>query len=426
MTAIGCSASMPPIRSRSFTPSSAVPAARARPRRPLAALLRSRSSESRPADRAHAADWLIARRGIEPTRNARSDPHPRGNALTAHLTGTAKRPVATRAETTGKEASMLARRVVPALIALAASPFATVAAHNGARAGPSTPSPTHPPATPSSPTTASADGTLSPRALPDRRHRHRRRARLAGRGRPEPTATTCTRSTPAATRSRASPSAATGLVEATVPSGGTMPISLTVHGQLLYVLNAGGAANISGFGTDGDGLTPIAGSTRPWAPARRPGADLVHADGGVARRDREDDELDRDLPVDRRRADAPPCSPPPAATPFGFDFDKRGNLLDSNAGRLGLVVQPQPRGRVNVISGAVPTPGGARAGSSRPRTAATPTPRTAAPARSPASRSAATAAWRCSTPSGVTANLGAGTHPLDETVTRRTAATSTT
>src|SRR6266852_7225687 len=46
-------------------------------------------------------------------------------------------------------------------------------------------------------------------------------------------------------------------------SGGTLPISLTVHGNVLYVLNAGGTGNISGFavGTTGT-LTPIPGSTR--------------------------------------------------------------------------------------------------------------------------------------------------------------------
>src|SRR3989454_6668149 len=47
-------------------------------------------------------------------------------------------------------------------------------------------------------------------------------------------------------------------------SGGTLPISLTVHGNVLYVLNAGGTGNISGFavGTSG-ALTAIAGTTRP-------------------------------------------------------------------------------------------------------------------------------------------------------------------
>ena len=47
-------------------------------------------------------------------------------------------------------------------------------------------------------------------------------------------------------------------------SGGTLPISLTAHGSLLYVLNAGGAGNISGFSVGAiGGLTPIAGSTQP-------------------------------------------------------------------------------------------------------------------------------------------------------------------
>src|SRR5256885_1008967 len=45
-------------------------------------------------------------------------------------------------------------------------------------------------------------------------------------------------------------------------SGGTLPISLTVHGNVLYVLNAGGDGNISGFTLGSSGaLTPIAGAT---------------------------------------------------------------------------------------------------------------------------------------------------------------------
>src|SRR5881409_1809742 len=38
-----------------------------------------------------------------------------------------------------------------------------------------------------------------------------------------------------------------------VPSGGTLPISLTVHGNLLYVLNGGGSGNIAGFALDNGG-----------------------------------------------------------------------------------------------------------------------------------------------------------------------------
>src|SRR5262245_59321990 len=49
-----------------------------------------------------------------------------------------------------------------------------------------------------------------------------------------------------------------------VASGGSMPISVTISGHLVYVLNAGGAGNISGFTLSSQGdLAPIAGSTRP-------------------------------------------------------------------------------------------------------------------------------------------------------------------
>jgi 6-phosphogluconolactonase (cycloisomerase 2 family) len=48
-----------------------------------------------------------------------------------------------------------------------------------------------------------------------------------------------------------------------VPSGGERPVSVTVHDDLVYVLHAGGAGNISGFTVHQGELTPIAGSTRP-------------------------------------------------------------------------------------------------------------------------------------------------------------------
>ena len=53
-----------------------------------------------------------------------------------------------------------------------------------------------------------------------------------------------------------------------VPSGGDRPISLTGHGNLLYVLNAGVPNNITGFRVGKDGtLTPIPGSTRALSAA---------------------------------------------------------------------------------------------------------------------------------------------------------------
>jgi DNA-binding beta-propeller fold protein YncE len=53
-----------------------------------------------------------------------------------------------------------------------------------------------------------------------------------------------------------------------VASGGDRPISVTAHGSLVYVLNAGGAGNISGFRLTPHGeLTAIAGSTLPLSGA---------------------------------------------------------------------------------------------------------------------------------------------------------------
>jgi 6-phosphogluconolactonase (cycloisomerase 2 family) len=71
-------------------------------------------------------------------------------------------------------------------------------------------------------------------------------------------------------------------LEATVSSGGVMPISLTVHDHLLYVLNAGGTPNITGFSTDHDGLTAIPSSTRPMGPgAASPAQISFDRDGHV-------------------------------------------------------------------------------------------------------------------------------------------------
>ena len=122
------------------------------------------------------------------------------------------------------------------------------------------------------------------------------------------------------------------LIESPTPSGGDMPISLTVHNDLLYVVNAGGDANISGFriGTDG-GLTPIDGSTQPLggvAPAQigfTPKGDvLVVTEKGT--------NTISTYTVDRDGvAAAPQTFPSAGQTPFGFSFSQRGVLVVSDA-----------------------------------------------------------------------------------------------
>jgi 6-phosphogluconolactonase len=47
-------------------------------------------------------------------------------------------------------------------------------------------------------------------------------------------------------------------------SGGTRPVSVTTHGNRLYVVNAGGSGNVNGFTVQSNGhLKAIPGSTRP-------------------------------------------------------------------------------------------------------------------------------------------------------------------
>ena len=53
-------------------------------------------------------------------------------------------------------------------------------------------------------------------------------------------------------------------LKSTVSSGGTRPVSIAQHDGLVYVLNAGGSGNISGFRLgNNDKLTPISYSTKP-------------------------------------------------------------------------------------------------------------------------------------------------------------------
>jgi 6-phosphogluconolactonase len=52
-------------------------------------------------------------------------------------------------------------------------------------------------------------------------------------------------------------------LRSTVSSGGMRPVSIAQYGDLVYVLNAGGDGNISGFRLNGSRLNPIANSTKP-------------------------------------------------------------------------------------------------------------------------------------------------------------------
>lgn len=129
----------------------------------------------------------------------------------------------------------------------------------------------------------------------------------------------------------------TGLRQtARVASGGTTPVSVTVHDDLVYVLNDGTTANISGFRLDGRGqLTPIANSTRPRsAPAGAiDGAEVKFSpDGRTLVVTEKAANRIVSYPVLRDgRTGEPTVVPSSGPTPFGFDFTKGGTMVVSEA-----------------------------------------------------------------------------------------------
>jgi len=118
-----------------------------------------------------------------------------------------------------------------------------------------------------------------------------------------------------------------------VPSGGTMPTSITVHDGLVYVLNAGGSGSIAGFtATDGD-LTPLAGSTRPLSSSAAAAAQVSFTPAGdqLLVTERATKHIDLYSLDAGGYATGPTVAPSAGTTPFGFGFDNKGHAIVSEA-----------------------------------------------------------------------------------------------
>ena len=119
-----------------------------------------------------------------------------------------------------------------------------------------------------------------------------------------------------------------------VPSGGVQPISVTVHGDLVYVLNAGGDGGIAGFTLGNDGsLTSLAGSIRPLSGAGVGPAQIGFGRGGdvLAVAEKGSNMITTYLIGSDGLPSAPIANPSAGQTPFGFEFDHRGRLVVSEA-----------------------------------------------------------------------------------------------
>ncbi len=148
------------------------------------------------------------------------------------------------------------------------------------------------------------------------------------------------------------------------PSGGTLPISVTVSRNIVYVLNAGGAGNITGFtvGSTG-GLTQIGGSTRSLSGANVGPAEVSFSPDGrqLVVTEKSTSLLDV-YPVDKNGVAGELTSSTSAGgTPFGFAFGPRNLLVVSEAAAPGSASSYalSKNGSFRVISGAVLTHQGA-------------------------------------------------------------------
>jgi 6-phosphogluconolactonase len=148
-------------------------------------------------------------------------------------------------------------------------------------------------------------------------------------------------------------------------SGGRLPVSVTEHGGLVYVLNRGGQAGdpngdtISGLRLAADGsLTPISGSTMPLSGANTDPAQIEFSPNGslIFVTEHGGGFIDTYTVDANGVAGGHQAQPSAGSGPFGFAFRNASQLYVSEAGggtASGYTVSGQ--GALQAISGAVQT-----------------------------------------------------------------------
>ena len=141
-----------------------------------------------------------------------------------------------------------------------------------------------------------------------------------------------------------------------VASGGTSPISVTLHGPLLYVLDAGGSGNIAGFARFGGHLVALPGSAQPLSAAGTSPEEIAFSpDGGVlVVTEKGAGELVTYRVGFLGIAGPPSVHASAGAAPYGFAFDGRGRLFVTEAAGSALSSYAVSRGGVpSVISASI-------------------------------------------------------------------------
>ena len=149
-------------------------------------------------------------------------------------------------------------------------------------------------------------------------------------------------------------------------SGGSFPVSVAVHGDLVYVLNALGGGRLAGYRVLGGGLVPIPGSGRalgldPTASPQytnTPGQVAFTPDGSqlIVTTKANGNDIDVfGVRFDGGLSAAPVVNSEPGTVPFAISFDLYGHLLIAEAGTNALATFAlAPSGTVSLVD-AVPT-----------------------------------------------------------------------
>lgn len=150
----------------------------------------------------------------------------------------------------------------------------------------------------------------------------------------------------------------------TVPSGGSLPISLTFDKNLLYVLNAGGNGNITGFKLEDEGnLVSLANSTRPLSGNAVGPAQVAFSPNGklLVVTEKNTKQIDTYTLDKAGLPGQPRVSPSAGTTPFGFAFAREDYLVVSEAfggapnGSAASSYRLNKDGNLNLISASEPT-----------------------------------------------------------------------
>jgi 6-phosphogluconolactonase (cycloisomerase 2 family) len=118
-----------------------------------------------------------------------------------------------------------------------------------------------------------------------------------------------------------------------VDSGGTMPTSLTVHDDVLYVLNAGGDGSIVGFSVQRGDLELLPDSARALSGSATAPAQVSFTPDGdqLVVTERATQRIDLYAVGSDGYATGPTVVASSGVTPFGFAFDNKDHLVVSEA-----------------------------------------------------------------------------------------------